>query len=123
MADMKNGPGSLNPGAEQVITEGDAVGSSVSGHDDIVASINHFQWRLIQDALCKLTAEFWRRRADEFEAAIHQPGDFPGLCSVEQIQTNNSLLMQKAQACRNRATLCQFQDFEEVLTVVLEGVA
>lgn len=65
----------------------------------------HFRARVVADALAEATAGYWLRRAEQFEAAMHKPGDFPGLCSVAQIEANNAVLAEKAQACRNRAAV------------------
>lgn len=77
---------------------------------DLAEYVEHFRARVLQDALTEALRSTWLRRADAFEAAIHQPGDFPGQCSVGQIEANNRRLAQKAQACRNHASVCIFQD-------------
>jgi hypothetical protein len=44
----------------------------------LVAHVEHFQHRVIQDALAEATAAYWRRRADQFDAAQPRPGDYLG---------------------------------------------
>ena len=39
---------------------------------------DHFRFRVLQDAMVQATAIHWRRRAEQFRAALPRPGDFPG---------------------------------------------
>ena len=79
----------------------------------------NFSGRLVQDALNEATAVCWTRRAEEFERAVHRPGDFPGLCSVKQIEEANARCAAKALACRRRASLCEFPDFDAVYEAIV----
>lgn len=83
---------------------------SLADAADKLSYVDHFRARVLQDALTEAMRSNWLRRADAFEAAMHKPGDFPGLCSVDQIAANNERLAQKAAACRNHASICIFQD-------------
>lgn len=55
--------------------------------DALASYVEHFRWRVLQDALAEATRDYWLRRADAF-AAVGTP-------ACDQI----------AQACRNRASL------------------
>lgn len=81
------------------------------------------QWAVVQEALERLTTDYWLDWAAKFEGAIIDPGDLPGLCDAQQIQRNNDQLHERAELCRWLASRCQFDQFEEVVAVVLEGVA
>jgi len=84
--------------------------------------LNHFHERVLTDALAEMTADYWLRRAEQFQAAMHKPGDFVGLCSTEQIEANNQLLAAKAEACRNRAVLCEASDDDlDTIRAALDG--
>lgn len=69
--------------------------------------LQHFARRVVADALNEATRAYWLRRAEQFEAAQHKPGDFVGLSSVEQIEAANAKLAEKATACRNHAQLVE----------------
>ena len=79
---------------------------------DVAEYVDHFRARVLQDALTEALRSTWLRRAAAFENAMHKRGDFPGLCSVDQIEANNKRLAQKAEACRHHASICIFQDHE-----------
>ena len=87
---------------------------TISPAADKLSYVDHFRARVLQDALTEALRSTWLRRADAFEAAMHKPGDFPGLCSVDQIEANNERLAQKAAACRNHASICIFQDLDAI---------
>lgn len=40
--------------------------------------VDHFQHRVLQDALTEATAVYWRRRADQWRQALPRPGDYLG---------------------------------------------
>lgn len=92
--------------------------SKSPGHDDnsilrheLAGYVDHFRARVLQDALTEALRSYWLRRAAAFESAMHRPGkDFPGRRSVDQLAANNRRLAQKAQACRDHASICIFQD-------------
>ena len=74
----------------------------------------------VADALLQAEPGYWRRRADEFEAARPRPGDYTGRLSPERIQAIDERLAAKAQACRNHATLLASHHDERVDDTVLE---
>ena len=100
-------PPAANRGDSKALT-GDSL--SLPPNVDKLSYVDHFRARVLQDALTEALRSTWLRRADAFEAAMHKPGDFPGLCSVDQIAANNERLAQKAAACRNHASICVFDD-------------
>ncbi|MDO9378636.1 MAG: hypothetical protein Q7T56_07285 [Nocardioidaceae bacterium] len=57
----------------------------------------------LKEALESATRGWWLKRAADFERAMHRPGDFAGLSSVEQIEDINARLKAKADACRAHA--------------------
>ena len=81
------------------------------------------QWAVVQEALERLTSAYWSDYAAKFEDAIVAPGDLPGLCDVQQIERNNDRLRERARLCRQMASRCQFDQFEDVISVVLKGVS
>jgi hypothetical protein len=82
-------------------------------------NLRQFQHRLIRDALNEATAAYWRRRANEFEAARPRDSDYPGNACPEQLDAQWDRLTAIAHACRNRAELCQLTDREEQLIFTL----
>lgn len=46
--------------------------------DQLEEHVDHFRTRVLQDAMTDATADYWRRRARSFEAALPRPGDFTG---------------------------------------------
>ncbi|MCW2496584.1 hypothetical protein [Jatrophihabitans sp.] len=81
--------------------------------------LRQFQHRMIRDALNEATDAYWRRRADEFEADRHRRSDYFGNACPEQLDAQWDRLTAIAQACRNRAELCELTDLEEQLIYAL----
>lgn len=94
--------------------------SSLPDADHIVNRVNHFQWRVIQDALSSATATFWRKRAEQLEAARPTPGDYFGRAISGEVAIRDQRLARQAQNCRDHATIVEFQDFREILAAVLD---
>lgn len=61
----------------------------------LVEHVDHFQHRVMQDALAEATAAYWRKRAADFEAVGTPECD------------------ETAKACRNRARIALDGDIEE----------
>jgi hypothetical protein len=57
----------------------------------LLEHVEHFQHRVMQDALSEATADYWRRRAEQF-AAVGTP-------ACDEI----------AEACRNRSRLAEIE--------------
>jgi hypothetical protein len=84
--------------------------------DLMLAEADYFQLVLgtvSQHVLNESTASYWLRRADDLEAAMHLPGDYPGRRSAEQIEASDQALAAKALACRRRASLCELKHASE----------
>jgi hypothetical protein len=47
--------------------------------------IDHFRARVLQDALAEATAEYWERRAQQFEDAIPRPSEYHGNATQDQL--------------------------------------
>lgn len=69
---------------------------------DLVADVDHFRHRVIQDALNEASRWYWLRRA----------ADFDGVGTPSADAT--------AQACRHRATLALLDDWPELVGVLAE---
>ena len=80
-----------------------------AGHHDararaeLVAYIEYFQKRVVQDAITEASAGYWRSRADRFEAAMQRPGDYTGQATEADLLAQRDRLEQTATACRARA--------------------
>ncbi|WP_183092961.1 hypothetical protein [Nocardioides stalactiti] len=71
----------------------------------LLDQVDRFVVRIIQDAINEGTAVYWRRRADQLEAAQSRPEDFTGLSSVEEIAAQDLRLSERARACRAAAEI------------------
>jgi hypothetical protein len=67
--------------------------------------LDHFQARILQDALTEATSAYWRRRAEDFEAAAPKPTDHNGNASPEQLTDALVRCLTTAVACRRHAEL------------------
>jgi hypothetical protein len=66
--------------------------------------VDHFRYRVLQDAFAEATAIYWRRRADQFRAALPRPGDFPGTeTTPEQVAERRRRIHAQIEACELRA--------------------
>jgi hypothetical protein len=70
---------------------------------DLPDYVEHFRYRVLQDALSEATAAYWRRRAETFEAALPRPGDYTGRATPEQIQEQRLRVAATILACRERS--------------------
>lgn len=73
----------------------------------IVEHIDHFQHRVIQDALADATPAYWLRRAETFEWAKSKPGDYHGLSTPADRAERDRRLQVTADACRARARVAR----------------
>ncbi len=87
--------------------------------------VEHFQRRVMQDALNEATINYWNGRAKTFEEAMPRPGDFTGAATPADLETQRQRLLETARACRNRATVSLIQDDDACpeLAALLDGVA
>lgn len=112
--------GSAGNGTATIKRGGRLVNSRVTPGADY---LEHFARRIIADAVNEASAAYWRRRAAAFERAMARPGDFTGLCSVEQIEANNAKLAETAAACRAHAQVVEMfgqELFSPEITAVLD---
>jgi hypothetical protein len=66
--------------------------------------VDHFRFRVLQDAFAEATASYWRRRAEQFRAALPRPGDFPGRDTTpEQVAERRRRVRAQIEACELRA--------------------
>lgn len=72
---------------------------------DLTDYIEHFRRRVLQDALAEATANYWRRRAETFDAALPRAGDFTGRATSDDIERRRYRVAASALACRQRAAL------------------
>lgn len=78
----------------------------------IVEHIDHFQRRVLQDALADGTAAYWRRRAETFEAARPRPTDYHGQATRADLAARDARCREAAEACRKRAGVSLVDDWE-----------
>lgn len=81
---------------------------------DLVDYLDHFQRRVLADALAEGTRAYWLRRAEQLEAARPQAGDFHGQTTLEQRREQWRRLTAMAKACRARAQVALLSEVEEV---------
>lgn len=67
--------------------------------------IEHFRARVLMDCLLQATSEYWLRRAEDFEAALPRPGDYPGQATPEERTQRMARNAQTAINCRRHAAL------------------
>lgn len=73
----------------------------------LVENVEHFQHRVIQDALREATAGYWRGRAAILEWARPRPGDWHGAATREDLRGRYDQLTEQAEACRSRARVAE----------------
>jgi hypothetical protein len=73
--------------------------------EDLPEYIEHMRTRFLQDALATATAAYWRRRADDFDAATPRLDDWPGQATPEDIEAARYRNAAIALACRRHADL------------------
>ena len=86
----------------------------------------HLGARVLQDALTEATAEYWLRRADQFEAAAPKLGGYHGHATREELNEAWTRCHATAAACRRHAELIMQGRPEEIsdeVTSVLAEVA
>lgn len=72
---------------------------------DLIEHIDHFQRRVVQEAIADATAEYWTRRAEAFEAAAPRLGDFNGRATLRDLRAAEKRCRDSAEACRARAAV------------------
>lgn len=77
---------------------------------DLADHVDHFRYRVLQDALNEATRSYWLRRAETFEQAKPRLGEFHGQATKAELSARWRSLDEMAKACRNRAALALIQD-------------
>ena len=87
----------------------------------------HLTARVLQDALTEATADYWERRAQQFEAAAPKLGEYHGNATRDQLNEAWLECMTIAQACRAKAQFFLMDETSEEISdevaSVLEEVA
>lgn len=95
--------------------------------DVLLGYVDHFQHRVLQDALAQATRSHWLRRGAGWEAARPRRGDFTGQATIADLVEADRRCAETALACRRRAEVALFWDDpadEELVECCLaEGVA
>jgi hypothetical protein len=69
------------------------------------AYVEHFRFRVLQDALTEATAIYWKRRAEALERALPRRDDFHGAATREDLRERYDALQRDILACRRHANL------------------
>ena len=69
----------------------------------VLDHVDHFQRRVVQEAVADATATYWTRRAATFEWARPRPTDYPGRATPQQLADRDTRCAEAAAACRARA--------------------
>ena len=77
----------------------------MSGARRIGDDLTMFTLRLLQHAADEMTAEFWDKRAVDFENAVSRPTDYPGKRSAEDREKADETNRLTALCCRRHAAL------------------
>lgn len=72
---------------------------------DLIEHIDHFQRRIVQDAITEATALYWLDRAATFEWARPRPGDRLGEAGAKGAAEVDARCKAAADACRARAAV------------------
>lgn len=94
--------------------------------DALLDYVDHFQHRVLQDALAQATRSYWLRRAAVWEAARPRRGDFTGQASIAELVEADQRCAETALACRRRAEVSLLWDDpadEELVECVLAELA
>jgi hypothetical protein len=75
---------------------------------------DHFRARILQDALSEATAQYWLRRAQQFEDAAPREGDYHGNASREELLDAWERCKATELACRGQAQLIMEGRPEEI---------
>lgn len=78
---------------------------------------------MLGDVMAAGSAVFWERRACQLEAARPRAGDFRGRATDEDLRARWHALTEAAQACRNRAQVCDPDEWRGLVADVVAGVA
>lgn len=79
----------------------------------------HLTARVLQDALTEATADYWERRAQQFEDAAPKLGEFHGNATRDELNEAWARCHATAAACRAHADLISGEYPEEISDEVL----
>lgn len=90
-----------------------------------VSYLQHFQRRILQDAIAEGAAAYWLGRAEEFERCKPRPGEYHGRATRAELSARWRRCDDTAKACRNRATFAHMypDDFDTDVDLVLGEAA
>lgn len=71
----------------------------------ITIDFDHFRARILQDCLTEATAQYWLRRAHQFQQAAPRLDEYHGAATREQLRERWIQCMATAEACRRHADL------------------
>ena len=80
----------------------------------IKIDIEHFQARVLQDALTEATAQYWVHRAHQFQQAAPRLDEYRGQATSEQLTERWIECMATMQACLNHADLIRQESPESI---------
>lgn len=86
---------------------------------ELMWSIDNFSRRIILDAVNEALATTWLYRAEQLEQARPLVDDYHGRASSHEVLARDQRLATQAEACRNHASICAFNDAAELLGLVL----
>ena len=69
----------------------------------LVEHVDHFQARVVREAIRDAESWQWLRRAAEWQAAAPKPTDYHGNATREELSARYRRCMDNAAACRARA--------------------
>lgn len=111
-------------------SEGGAGGADELGRCNVTSPVEILPERIdrfVHDVLTEilLAADrlWWLRKAEEFDRAKPEPGQFVGLATREQLSAQWQRLDETARACRARAELCARASAEADVAAALSEVA
>lgn len=90
----------------------------MSALDDLASHVDHFQRRVLREAIYDATAAYWRTRAEAFEAARPRPGDYRGRATDLDLREADRRCREAAEACRTRALAAPLDDLDDLMEVV-----
>jgi hypothetical protein len=79
--------------------------------------------RAVQQAILEATAEYWGRRAEDFEWARPRPDDFNGRATAEELAAADERCRLTALACRRKAALIDWEAGAPLVDPSLENGA
>jgi hypothetical protein len=103
-----------------------STGEGVSQGTRPATYLEHFRYRVLQEALSSVIPSQWERRAAALEAGLPRSGDFVGRSTPEERQDRTQRLLEVIAACRRHAELTRDIDAasvfaHEIITTLREA--